>query len=137
MEDIVRLLNGLKYRDLIKICEAEGLKKSGKKIDVIKRLVEGVPEETLRAHIMDTLGFGKKILDHEWVPKHRLLSAEEVEELLKKYGVKKWQLPKMLDSDPISMLLGARPGDVVEIVRKSPTAGEIKYYRVVIKGLNN
>ena len=134
MEDIVRLLNGLKYRDLIKICEAEGVKKSGKKTEVIKRLVEQVPEETLRAHIMELMGFGKKILEHEWVPKHRIMSNEEVEELLKKYGIKKWQLPKMLDSDPVAMILGARPGDVIEITRKSPTAGEAKYYRVVIKG---
>ena len=136
MQDIVRLLNNLSYRDLVKICEIEGIKRSGKKADVIKRLVESVPEEKLRAHIMEFMGLGKRILEHEWVPKHRIMKPEEVEELLKKFGIKKWQLPKMLDDDPVAMLLGARPGDVIEITRKSPTAGETKYYRVVIKGIS-
>ena len=131
----MRLLRGLKYRELVKIAEAEGIKKTGKKTELIKRLVENVSEEKLRAHIIEQKGFEKKILEHEWVPKHRIMKPEEVEELLKKYGIKKWQLPKILDSDPVAMILGAKPGDVIEITRKSPTAGEAKYYRVVVRGI--
>jgi len=135
MNDVIELLNKLKYKELVKIAEAEGIKKSGKKPELIKRLAENVPEETLRAHVLELMGLGKKILEHEWVPKHRIMKPQEVEELLKKYGIKKWQLPKMLVTDPVAMLLGAKPGDVIEITRKSPTAGEAKYYRVVVRGV--
>lgn len=78
---------------------------------------------------------GKKlnIFEHELVPKHRIMSEKEVEELLKKYGVTKKELPKILDSDPAVKALGAKVGDVIEIQRESPVAGVIKYYRVVVK----
>ncbi|MEM1557079.1 MAG: DNA-directed RNA polymerase subunit H [Thermoproteota archaeon] len=74
------------------------------------------------------------ILDHVLVPRHRVLSIEEKEALLKKYNIKLSQLPKMLTSDPVAVALGAKPGDVVEIIRKSPVAGETLAYRLVVEG---
>ncbi|WP_048148945.1 DNA-directed RNA polymerase subunit H [Palaeococcus ferrophilus] len=73
------------------------------------------------------------IFDHELVPEHRVLSEEEVEELLKKYRIKLSQLPQIKASDPAVQALGAEPGDVIEIKRKSPTAGVYYYYRLVIE----
>jgi DNA-directed RNA polymerase subunit H len=74
------------------------------------------------------------ILDHGLVPKHILLSQQEKEEAMKKFGVKKiGQFPKILKSDPIVQLLGAKPGDLIKIIRKSETAKESIYYRVVIE----
>jgi len=74
------------------------------------------------------------ILEHVLVPRHRVLSSEEKEALLKKYNIKPSQLPKMLSSDPVAVAIGAKLGDVVEIVRKSPVAGETLAYRVVVEG---
>jgi len=74
------------------------------------------------------------ILKHELVPKHRILNEKEREELFKKYGINIKQLPRISGSDPVIKLINGQLGDVVEIVRKSPTAGETKYYRVVVKG---
>jgi len=74
------------------------------------------------------------ILDHVLVPRHRVLSPEEKEALLKKYNIKPSQLPKMLNSDPVAIAIGAKPGDVVEIIRKSPVAGETLAYRMVVEG---
>lgn len=73
------------------------------------------------------------VFEHELVPPHRVLSPEEKEELLKKYGVSIKQLPRILSTDPAVKALKAKPGDVIEIARRSPVAGEVKYYRVVVK----
>ncbi len=74
------------------------------------------------------------VLSHKFVPKHEVLKEEEKEELLKKYGVTLRQLPRILSSDPVVKALGAKPGDVIRIRRKSLTAGEAVYYRVVVRG---
>ena len=133
MNELKALLEKLSYKQLVKICEEEGLQKSGRKSEVLKRVLENVPEEKLRAHVLEFMGFSGKILEHELVPKHRIMGEDEVKELLERLGIKKWQLPKILESDPVAMVIGARAGDVIEITRKSPTAGEAKYYRVVVK----
>ena len=72
------------------------------------------------------------IFAHELVPKARILKKEEIEEILKKYKATKLQFPKILSKDPMCKALGAKPGDVIEIKRKSPTAEEAIYYRVVV-----
>lgn len=72
------------------------------------------------------------ILNNELVPKHEILSKEEEEELLKKYNTTKKHLPKILSTDPIVKLLGAKKGDIIKITRKSQLAGEYYYYRVVV-----
>jgi len=74
------------------------------------------------------------ISKNELVPKHFVLSEKEKEELLKKYGITLKELPRILSSDPMVKKLGAKPGDVIKIERKSPTAGKTIYYRVVIRG---
>jgi len=74
------------------------------------------------------------ILEHELVPQHRILSLEEAREVLARYGVQPQQLPYILVSDPVVKELGAKPGDIIEIKRKSPTAGETIYYRLVVTG---
>ncbi|ASJ00176.1 DNA-directed RNA polymerase subunit H [Thermococcus gorgonarius] len=70
---------------------------------------------------------------HELVPEHRILSEEEKEELLRRYRIKISQLPQILASDPAVVELGAKPGDVIEIKRKSPV-GTSYYYRLVVEG---
>jgi DNA-directed RNA polymerase subunit H len=73
------------------------------------------------------------IFKHELVPPHRILTAEEKKALFARYGITARHLPRIRESDPAVKALGAKPGDVLEILRKSPTAGVAKYYRVVIK----
>jgi DNA-directed RNA polymerase subunit H len=74
------------------------------------------------------------ILKHELVPRHIILSSQEAEELLSKYHIKPYQLPYIKASDPAARAIGAKPGDIIKIVRKSPTAGESLYYRYVVEG---
>jgi len=74
------------------------------------------------------------ILQHELVPKHEVVPVEEAAEILRKLGVKPEQLPWIRSSDPVARAIGAKPGDIVKIVRRSPTAGEIVVYRYVVPG---
>ncbi len=74
------------------------------------------------------------ILEHELVPKHEVLSPEEAKKVLEELGVKPIQLPYLLVSDPVARQIGAKPGDIVRITRKSPTAGETVAYRYVVVG---
>ena len=73
-----------------------------------------------------------QIVEHEFIPKHELLPEDAAQALLKGYSIKKSQLPKILKSDPAIRHLEAKRGDVIRIVRNSPTAGRAIYYRVVI-----
>ncbi len=73
-----------------------------------------------------------RLQDHILVPKHEILSKEEAEELLKTLGVSREQLPKIRADDPIAREIGAKPGDIVRIIRESPTAGRSIAYRLVI-----
>jgi len=74
----------------------------------------------------------RRILQHELVPEHRILTLEEAARLLRMLGVKPWQLPQISVNDPVARLLKAKPGDIIEIRRRSPTAGEAVYYRIVV-----
>ena len=73
------------------------------------------------------------VFDHVLVPRHVLLSREEVEKVLHKYRIQPYQLPRILASDPAVRAIQAQPGDVVQIHRKSPTAGEAIAYRYVVE----
>jgi len=72
------------------------------------------------------------ILQHELVPKHRILSDEEKKGLYQKYGIKGKDLPRISSKDPVIKAIDAKVHDVLEITRKSSTAGETKYYRIVV-----
>ncbi|MEM2929459.1 MAG: DNA-directed RNA polymerase subunit H [Thermoproteota archaeon] len=74
------------------------------------------------------------ILEHVLVPSHRVLSSEERETLLRKYNITPSQLPKILASDPVTVAIGAKPGDILEITRRSTVAGVTLAYRIVVEG---
>ena len=71
------------------------------------------------------------ILKHELVPHHEILKEEEAKKLLETYKIRKEQLPRILLDDPVVKAINAKEGDIIKIVRKSPTAGESVMYRVV------
>ena len=73
------------------------------------------------------------ITKHTLVPKHEIISEKEGEELFKKYNITPDQLPKMLAADPVSMLIGAKPGQIVKITRESHTANKAVSYRYVVE----
>ena len=68
---------------------------------------------------------------HFLTPKHLKLSEKEKTALLQKYNATLKELPKILKGDAAISNLSAEVGDVVKVIRKSHTAGESVYYRVV------
>ena len=75
-----------------------------------------------------------KISNHIYQPKHEIIPKSEAEEIMRKYNAKPGQLPYIMTSDKAIEDLDVRPGDIIKITRKSPTAGESVYYRYVVEG---
>lgn len=71
--------------------------------------------------------------DHIYVPKHEIMTKKEAEEILKKFNCKPTEMPLIFSNDPAIIGLGVKPGDMMKITRKSPTAGESVYYRYVVE----
>jgi DNA-directed RNA polymerase subunit H len=80
----------------------------------------------------------KDVLKHELVPEH-IIVADNDEKLLKNLKcdekqlpekIKK-QLPKIKVTDPVVEAIGASESDILQITRKSQTAGTFIYYRIV------
>jgi len=63
-----------------------------------------------------------------------LIPKEEAKALMRQLRLRPWQLPWIRASDPLAKSVGAKPGDVLKIIRDSPTAGEAVVYRLVVPG---
>lgn len=73
------------------------------------------------------------ILKHSMVPKHRILSTQETDVVMKRYNItQKVNFPDISRFDPVARAIGIRPGDVCHITRPSKTAIEADYYRICI-----
>jgi DNA-directed RNA polymerase subunit H (RpoH/RPB5) len=68
---------------------------------------------------------------HVLVPPHRKLNTEEAKAEMTRWSVtQKSQFPLIKHSDVQAKLLGLVPGDVVEILRPSPTSGVARVLRI-------
>lgn len=73
------------------------------------------------------------ILEHEYVPQHIIMTQEETEELFKSKNIlDKSNLPEISRFDPVSLVIGIRPGQVCRIIRNSRTAIITNYYRICV-----
>jgi len=71
------------------------------------------------------------ILEHEMQPTFRILSADEKQQIMKRYNITKdKEFPDISRFDPVSQAIGVRPGELIEIIRSSPTAVNSLYYRI-------
>lgn len=71
------------------------------------------------------------ITKHNLVPHHEVITNdEEINTILNSYHLKsRYQLPLILKTDPVSRYLALKTGQIVKIVRVSPSAGEYVMYR--------
>lgn len=78
------------------------------------------------------------VMEHQFVPEHRILTEKEAAKVLSELKISKEQLPKIKTSDPCIKILDETKGPVeegmiVEITRTSETAGRSKAYRLIIR----
>jgi DNA-directed RNA polymerase subunit H len=73
------------------------------------------------------------VMKHDLVPRHEVLTPEEREETLARYGATPDQFPKIFANDAVARAVRAKAGDIIRIRRKSPTAGEHVAYRYVVE----
>ena len=73
-----------------------------------------------------------EIFDHKLVPRHEILDDEGKKKVLAQYKIQPYQMPQIKSTDPAVKAIGAKPGDMLKIIRKSATAGEHIAYRYVV-----
>ncbi|MDO5832797.1 DNA-directed RNA polymerase subunit H [Methanobrevibacter sp.] len=71
------------------------------------------------------------IQKHKLVPKHEIMTEEEISKEFSDVDYKFKDLPKIKVNDPVAESIGAKPGDILRITRESQTAGEFVTYRIV------
>jgi len=74
------------------------------------------------------------VTKHRIVPKHiRIKKLQNKSDFLQSLHIDNLdKLPKILDSDPVAMFIGLRPGEICKIIRPSQSAGIHNVYRYCI-----
>ena len=73
------------------------------------------------------------ILKHALVPPHRILTTAEANQIKNRYNIMEdHQLPELSRFEPVSQVIGIRPGEICEILRPSKTSIIAKYYRICV-----
>ena len=72
------------------------------------------------------------VFEHAYVPLHEVLTEDERQGVSEKFHAEPYQFPWIRSTDPIAIILGANPGDVLKVTHKSQTAGKYLSYRYVV-----
>lgn len=94
--------------------------------------------ENVYVQIFDIRSLGFNISKHRKVPRHRIVADSEKPGIIKSYNLKSLeQMPKILSQDAMAKFIGARPGDVVEVVGLCETSADnLRYRYCVAEGIN-
>lgn len=130
------LLEKLSFKELVEIAKVEKLNVKGKKKQVLARILKEVSDAKIREHYRAARGAKVDISGHTLVPKHEIIKKEDVEKVTAQFHCTVFDLPKILDTDPMVLKIGAKPGDVIRITRDSATAGWTYYYRHVVRSVD-
>ncbi|MEM4263528.1 MAG: DNA-directed RNA polymerase subunit H [Candidatus Woesearchaeota archaeon] len=72
------------------------------------------------------------VTKHMLVPKHSIASDAEKKKIIQRYCLTGQELPRILKTDPAIINLKPKEGDIIKIIRNSPTAGKAIFYRRVV-----
>ncbi len=100
--------------------------------DTIRKLLKHLYNtERIFINIYNIDNYLFNVLDNELVPKHRVLDNEEKAMIYKQYNIREdSQVAELPRFDPVAMAIGARPKQLVEIIRPSASAGTSIFYRL-------
>lgn len=78
------------------------------------------------------------ITTHRMAMPHRILNEDEKQKMFEEYKVSnpENQLPWIDSQDTMIKFIGAIPGDVIEVLRHSDSAGQSLYYRYCVEDVN-
>jgi len=126
VEELYNLENILSMDDDLIIVTKEDIN------DTLTKLIDNLYKtEGYYINIYYIKKYKYNVLEHTLVPPHRICSKKEKEEIEKQYNImNEKQFPEISRFDPVAIAIGARPGELVEIIRSSPTALTSKYYRL-------
>lgn len=106
---------------------------------VLSVLIKHIAErENVFVQIFEIRKLGFNISKHRKVPQHRVCKENEKPEVIKMYSLKSIeQLPKIRSQDAMAQFIGARPGDLVEVIGLCETSAEnLRYRYCVAEGIN-
>jgi hypothetical protein len=106
---------------------------------VMKVLINhNADRDNVYVQIFDIRSLGFNISKHRKVPQHRIVNENEKPVIIKNYNLKSLdQMPKILSQDAMAKFIGARPGDVVEVVGLCETSADnLRYRYCVAEGIN-
>ncbi len=99
----------------------------------LRRKISAFKKENIYITVYDYDKFKCVIPEVPIVPKHEIVPADQVEKVLAEEKITDVnQLPKIKESDPMSVWLGILKGDIVKITGPSESAGERISYRLCI-----
>lgn len=97
-------------------------------LDVVRAHISNKDNQLLQIFYQSHLNFD--ISKHRKVPKHRLLTEEEIQSVMREFNIADIQkIPKIDSQDPMAKWIGARPGDVIEVTGMCLASGENRRYR--------
>lgn len=112
--------------------------KTGPKLIIVKEISKKARQFILNSFTKTELFLEEElminIIEHDLVPKHEVLTEEQMKTFFPDYECKKKSMPKMLHIDPVARYYNMKPGDVCRISRYSDKCGQSPSYRLVIKG---
>ena len=119
-----------KHKHFVVITEERPSPKTREVLEDIDRMLNKT-EGTFRLFLREELMYNPH--EHYLVPRHRVLTTKEKEQVMRDNDVTNTKsFPSIKKDDAMARWLRAMIGDVFEITRNSPTAGESKYYRVCV-----
>jgi DNA-directed RNA polymerase subunit H (RpoH/RPB5) len=102
--------------------------------DVVDKVLEYFSRETeMKVEIFRKSFLMMNIVDYVCSPKYEILNNEEVEQFLTEYDLKKKELKRIFESDPICKYYNLKKGQIMRIIRSSQQTGISVDYRLVIK----
>lgn len=105
------------------------------KIVVVSKITPKAHKQFLAYENIEVFGDDELLtnkIDHIFVPKHIILTAEQQEQIRKEYEFKRNEISKIKQSDPIARYYNLKVGQIIMIERPSITSGISINYRICI-----